>query len=309
LADEEVTRITALPLKELLAEEKVQRAYLIVLTGTNVGEMYKVDGEMYIGRSREAQIQLLDDGISRKHCRLIRIPSGAIVIEDLDSTNGTFANGVRITRQQLADGDKIQVGSTTILKFTYHDDLEENFQRQMYDSALRDGLTKAFNKRYFTDRLQSEFAYANRHETPLALCMMDLDFFKRVNDTHGHLAGDYVLATLAQQVARSVRTEDVFSRYGGEEFAVISRGIPVPNALVMAERIRTAVERHVFAWDGKRLPITVSLGVAGLPNPAIHTPAELVAATDRALYAAKHAGRNRVQVYDPHLDDFNAPTR
>jgi two-component system cell cycle response regulator len=294
---EEVTRITELPLKELLDEEQQQRAYLIVLTGTNVGEMFKLDGEMFIGRSKEAAIQLLDEGISRKHCRLQRLPSGGIIIEDLGSTNGTFANGTRINRHQLADGDKIQVGSTTILKFTYHDDLEENFQRQMYDSALRDGLTKAFNKRYFTDRMHSEFAYADRHQSALTLCMMDLDYFKRVNDTHGHLAGDYVLQTLAGIVQKSVRAEDVFSRYGGEEFAVISRGILVENARVMCERIRSSVEQHAFLWNGTRLPVTLSLGIAGLPDSAIKSPAELIAAADGALYSAKRDGRNRIAIH------------
>jgi two-component system, cell cycle response regulator len=296
VSDDEVTRITELPVRELLEGELQQRAYLIVLTGTNVGEMYKVDGEMFIGRSKEAAIQLLDEGISRKHCLLQRLPSGAIIIEDLGSTNGTFANGTRITRHQLADGDKIQVGSTTILKFTYHDDLEENFQRQMYDSALRDGLTKAFNKRYFTDRLHSEFAYADRHQSALALCMMDLDHFKRVNDTYGHLAGDYVLQTLAGLVQKSVGAEDVFSRYGGEEFAVISRGILVENARVMAERIRTSVETHAFLWNGSRLAVTLSLGIAGLPDARLKTPADLIAASDDALYQAKRSGRNRVAI-------------
>jgi two-component system cell cycle response regulator len=299
LADDEVTRVTSFDLSELTAPTDLTQAYLIVLAGSNVGEMYKVDGEMYIGRSASAEIQLLDEGISRKHCRIRRTPKGDVAIEDLASTNGTFANGDKIGLHQLADGDKIQVGSTTILKFTYHDNLEENFQRQMYDSALRDGLTQAFNKRYFTDRLHAEFAFSHRHQSPLALCMMDLDHFKLVNDNFGHLAGDYVLQTLAGQVQQSVRAEDVFSRYGGEEFAVISRGITVESAIIMAERIRQSVERFDFQWNGKRMPVTVSLGLAGLPDPRITDPMGLVAAADEALYSAKHGGRNQVKIYRP----------
>jgi len=298
LADEEVTRITSIDLSELTGKKDLVKAYLIVLAGSNVGEMYKMDEEdMICGRSVNAEIQLLDEGISRKHCKIRRTPSGDVVIEDLGSTNGTFANGDRISSHKLADGDKIQVGSTTILKFTYHDNLEENFQRQMYDSALRDGLTKVFNKRYFTDRLHAEFAFAHRHESPLVLCMMDLDHFKSVNDTFGHLAGDYVLATLATLVQDTVRAEDVFARYGGEEFAVISRGITVESAIIMAERIRHGVEQHAFQWNETRMPITLSLGLAGLPNPMIRGPAELVAAADEALYDAKHGGRNQVKIY------------
>jgi len=298
LADEEVTRITSIDLSDLTGKKDHVKAYLIVLAGSNVGEMYKMDdGDKIIGRSVDAEIQLLDEGISRQHCKIRRTMTGEVVIEDLGSTNGTFANGDRISSHQMADGDKIQVGSTTILKFTYHDNLEENFQRQMYDSALRDGLTKAFNKRYFTDRLQAEFAFSHRHESPLVLCMMDLDHFKSVNDTYGHLAGDYVLQTLAGLIQASVRAEDVFARYGGEEFSVISRGITVESAIIMAERIRHAAEQHAFQWNGTRMPITLSLGLAGLPNPKIRSPADLIAAADEALYDAKRGGRNQVKIY------------
>lgn len=298
MSDEEVTRITSIDMSDLTGERDLTKAYLIVLAGSNVGEMYKLDeGDKIIGRSIDAEIQLLDEGISRKHCRIRRNLAGDVVIDDLGSTNGTFANGERIDSYRMVDGDKIQVGSTTILKFTYHDNLEESFQRQMYDSALRDGLTKAFNKRYFTDRLHAEFAFAHRHESPLVLCMMDLDHFKSVNDTYGHVAGDYVLQTLAGLIQGSVRAEDVFSRYGGEEFAVISRGITVESAIIMGERIRHAVEHHPFQWNGTRMPITLSLGLAGLPNPKIGTPTDLIAAADEALYDAKRGGRNQVKIY------------
>src|SRR5690606_26447697 len=125
--------------------------------------------------------------------------------------NGTFVNGQQVEAQLLKDGDKIQVGTTTILKFSYHDDLEEQFQRKMYEGALRDGLTKAFNKKYFEDRLQSEVAFALRHGTALSLIMLDLDLFKRINDTYGHLAGDYVLTTFSSSVISTIRKEDVFA--------------------------------------------------------------------------------------------------
>jgi diguanylate cyclase (GGDEF)-like protein len=272
------------------------RAYLIVLAGSNVGEMFKISsGEVTIGRGQGVDIQILDEGISRKHAQ-IRLVNGEMTIEDLESRNGTFANGQKIARHVLRDGDKIQVGSTTILKFTYHDNLDETFQRQMYESALRDGLTKAFNKKYFLDRLESEFRFAKRHRVPLSLILFDIDHFKKINDANGHVAGDQVLTMLARRVQETIRSEDVFARYGGEEFAVICRAIEVGNAVTFAERIRAAIEGSRFQFETSLIPVTVSLGVSGLPHNEAPEPQALISAADEALYSAKRGGRNRVEL-------------
>jgi diguanylate cyclase (GGDEF)-like protein len=297
LEDEgEVTRVANVGelQQELRARVQRDRAYLIVLAGSNVGEMYRLEeGETFLGRGQGASVRLTDDGISRKHARIFQ-HGGEVHIEDLKSSNGTIVNGAPVTTQLLKDGDKIRLGSTTILKFTYNDQLDESFQQQMYEAALRDGLTKAFNKKYFLDRLETEVAYARRHQTHLSLLMFDVDHFKRVNDTYGHLAGDYVLAKLSKVASATVRTEDVFARYGGEEFGVICRGVPLPSAGILAERIRAIVETTVFDHEGHRLPITISIGVAGHPETPVETVAQLIAAADQALYEAKRAGRNRV---------------
>jgi diguanylate cyclase (GGDEF)-like protein len=270
------------------------RAYLIVLAGASVGEMYKIASEKtVIGRGQQADIQVIDEGISRRHAEIVH-EGEEILIRDLGSTNGTYCNGERIAEHTLSDGDKIQVGSTTILKFTFHDSLDESFQRQMYESALRDGLTKIFNKKYFLDRLESEFAYAIRHRTPLSLVMFDIDHFKRINDTHGHLAGDYALTTLAKVVSDTIRQEDVFARYGGEEFAVICRGIDLNGAIAFGERIRRCVDAQAFVYNGVDIKVTVSVGVAAVPEVGMKEPMELVGAADDALYQAKRQGRNRV---------------
>jgi diguanylate cyclase (GGDEF)-like protein len=278
---------------------KRDRAYLVVLAGASVGEMYKVEGQTtVIGRGQRAQIRLLDDGISREHAQLVQ-KGDKIVLEDLGSTNGTFCNGLRIEKKELADGDKILVGSTTILKFTYHDNLDEIFQKQMYESALRDSLTKAFNKRYFTDRLENEFTFAVRHGTPLSLVLFDVDHFKRVNDTFGHQAGDQVLSGISGVLAGSLRVEDVFARYGGEEFAVICRGSDLSQGQIVGERLRKAVEGHPFSFDDQAIPITISVGVAGLPDPEVRDATELIGAADAAMYRSKDGGRNRVTVHKP----------
>jgi diguanylate cyclase (GGDEF)-like protein len=278
---------------------KRDRAYLVVLAGASVGEMYKVEGaKTIIGRGQKAQIRLFDDGISREHAQIL-IEGNSIILQDLGSTNGTFCNGLKVDRRELVDGDKILVGSTTILKFTYHDNLDEMFQKQMYESALRDGLTKAFNKKYFTDRLESEFTFATRHASPLALVLFDIDHFKKVNDTFGHQAGDYVLSEISTLLSGALRAEDVFARYGGEEFAVICRGSDQTQAMVVGERLRKSVESHRFVYEAKHIPVTISVGVAVLPNPEVKDANDIVGFADRALYNSKNGGRNRVTLYKP----------
>jgi two-component system cell cycle response regulator len=273
-----------------------ERAYLIVLAGESVGEMFKLPvGPATIGRGRTSEVSLHDEGVSRAHARIVA-DGGEIFVEDLESRNGTYVNGDRVFgRSKLRDGDKIQVGRTTILKFTYHDSLEESFQKQMYESALRDGLTKVYNKRYFTERIASEMRFAVRHKAMLALLLVDIDHFKKVNDTFGHLAGDRVLCAVATALARSVRNEDVVARYGGEEFAVLLRATPLEHVRGTADRLRKLVES--LSVDNEAtdpIRVTISIGMATFPEQAVTTPEDLVDLADQALYRAKNGGRNRV---------------
>ena len=298
LGEVEDTRITSLKAIEVELRQRREQlaAYLVVVQGSNVGEMHKIDGpELIVGRATNVAVRLSDDGISRRHCRVLQL-GGQVVIEDLGSANGTLVNGEMVQHQALKEGDKIRLGSKTTLKFTYQDQLDETFQQHMYDAALRDGLTRAYNKKFFLDRLEAELAYARRHSTPLSLVMFDVDHFKKVNDTHGHLAGDAVLVHLTRISQAAVRTEDVLARYGGEEFAVICRGIPMLQAGVLGERLRTRVASERFEYRGTRLPITISVGVAAMPDANVRTVTELVNAADGALYEAKRAGRDRVRV-------------
>ncbi|WP_394835334.1 GGDEF domain-containing protein [Pendulispora rubella] len=295
--DEEKTRVGKAPLDLVLGNSARDRAYLIVLAGDAVGQMYRLeDGETLIGRTSTAKIRLTDDGISRRHARIVQNGT-EVFIEDLQSANGTAVNDEKVSlSRELHDGDKIRIGSATILKFTYHDDLEESFQQKMYEAALRDGLTKAFNKKHFLDRLESELAYAKRHRQPLSLVMLDVDHFKNINDTHGHLAGDYVLVRLAKLAMAQVRTEDVFARYGGEEFGVICRGVDASRISIFAERLRQMVETSAFDYEERSIPLTISVGVATYPHVEADQVEQLISAADEALYAAKRSGRNRVKI-------------
>jgi len=282
----------------LAAEGQRHSAYLIVISAKSVatmGRMYKLDRpEIVLGRSSEAEIQVEDDGISRKHAKVVQGP-GIYSLVDLGSTNGTYLNGSRVNVAELKDGDKLQLGSNTVLKFSFQDELEEQFQRNIYESATRDGLTRVYNKKYFMDTLRKEFAYCLRHRVPLSLLLFDVDHFKRVNDTHGHQMGDQVLARIAQRVAETIREEDLFARYGGEEFALMLRQVAEDQAHTCAERIRRAVEALEIAGAGVLLRVTISVGVATLLDADYAQPEELIACADRYLYRAKHAGRNRVE--------------
>jgi two-component system cell cycle response regulator len=297
--DEETTGVTSLSpeARALLAQVQTRKACLILLTGGgNIGETYNLaEGETVLGRGNQAQVRIAGEGISRRHARLLQA-GNQVVIEDLESSNGTFVNDERITRKELADGDKIRLASTAVLKFTYQDRLDEAFQKQMFDAALRDGLTHAFNKKYILDRLNTELAYARRHQSSLTFLMIDLDHFKQINDRYGHLAGDRVLAQVTKVATATLRAEDVFGRYGGEEFCVICRGITPVQAGIMAERLRSSIANTVVEYDGTRISVTTSVGVATFPQIQADSVNALVSAADEALYEAKAAGRNRVML-------------
>jgi diguanylate cyclase (GGDEF)-like protein len=256
--------------------------------------MYKLKGNRAVlGRGERVDIRVLDDGVSREHAAIER-DGGKPVLFDLKSTNGTFCNGERVTRQDLTDGDKIAIGSTTILKFTYQDQVDEHYQRQLFESALRDGLTSTFNRRYFVDRLHTEMRFAIRHAKALALLFIDIDHFKEINDTYGHQAGDQVLTGVAREITATIRSEDVLARYGGEEFAIICREIEPEGARILGERLRRAIAGKRFEHDGRQIPVTVSVGCA--VRRTVDDPHALVAAADAAMCDAKRAGRNQVVV-------------
>jgi two-component system cell cycle response regulator len=273
-----------------------QNAYFIVISGKSVGRMFKITApEMVIGRATDSQIQLEDEGVSRRHVKVLWAPDGSVRIQDLQSTNGTYCDGVRVESHLLQDGQKVQLGNATILKFSYQDDLEESFQRQLYESATRDNLTRLYNRKFFVERLRAEFSYALRHGTPLTLVLLDVDNFKRVNDTRGHPCGDYVLTKLGSVLLDSVRSEDVLARWGGEEFGLILRACPADHGYLLADRIRRKVEGTKFHYAGEDIPLTVSAGFATLQSGNFQTPENLITAADQNLYLAKRGGRNKVE--------------
>ena len=271
-------------------------AVLVVLTGLSAGKVHRLDQQSFtIGRDAEADMRAEGNGVSRQHARLSKRDDGAIELTDLGSRNGTFCNGTRIATRVLESGDKIQIGDTTVLRFDYHDALEEEYQRRLYDSATRDALTGCFNKKYFMERLNAELAFAVRNAKPLSLAMFDVDFFKKVNDTHGHMAGDEVLRAVGATLRELARADDLVARYGGEEFALMMRDQTLEQALVAVERLRARVEALVVPVGGASLKVTLSGGIAVCHGGRLTEPTMLVTEADRYLYAAKKNGRNRIE--------------
>lgn len=295
---EEPTQVLQVPAP--LAVPTGTSAYLIVLASPgSTGKMFRLEpGQRILGRAHGACVRLESRGISRHHAKLHVDPDGAVLLEDLGSKNGTFVQGEVVkpgARLRLKDGDKLQIGDSTILKLSYQDSLDLEFQQTMYASATRDAMTGAFNRRYFDESLPKEFSFSVRHGLPLSLVILDIDRFKHINDTWGHLAGDHALVEVAHILGSGVRSEDVFARIGGEEFALLLRDCPHQNALALAERMRARIEHRIVTYEGRRLPITLSAGVSTLVNRCHPDARHLIADADSALYQAKRNGRNRVE--------------
>ncbi len=169
---------------------------------------------------------------------------------------------------------------------------------RLYSLATVDDLTGLMNKRAWLVRLQETVQLAARHTFPTSVLVLDLDHFKAINDTHGHLAGDHVLAALGMCVQQQLRRSDVAGRYGGEELVVLLPHTPADGALIIAERLRAATEQLLLSWNGQQITVTVSIGTATLPHPTMKTvddlSVDIFTRADEALYEAKRQGRNRV---------------
>jgi two-component system, cell cycle response regulator len=284
-----------------VASASQDRPLLTALVGLNAGQVFTLDrDESLIGRGRDAHVLLDDRGISRRHARVVRTSDRRYLLEDLESANGVFVNGRKVTSAELTSGDRVQIGPALVFRFRLIAPDEEALARKLYEGSTRDALTGLYNRKYATERLAAEVAYSLRHGTLLSLIIFDLDHFKRVNDTFGHPAGDGVLRVVAAQVQKSIRTEDVLARYGGEEFVVLVRGIEHRGVGVLAERVRSGVERLAIPWQSRTLKATVSVGVASLSERGVGETAEgLVSLADERLYVAKAGGRNRVCSSNP----------
>lgn len=270
-----------------------KKPYLTLAKGAQVGQIFELNKpELLVGRADACDLKIEDNSISRNHFKLY-VQDGQLRLEDLGSTNGTYVNGEETQQIELHDGDRIQISPATILEVAYLDEAELTAEQQRYEKGVKDPGTGVYNKGFFLDRLADEFSFAKRQGTPLALIMMDIDHFKKLNDNYGHLLGDKALRTLTKTVAPTIRGEDVLCRYGGEEFAVIMRGADAKAAMNLAERIREQVSQIKLEHEGQIITYTVSLGVAAY-HVSLADPQALIQEADHRLYQSKENGRNQV---------------
>ena len=285
-------------LKIRLEEAKSIAPTLVVISGRPLGKsFYLTQEKMILGRDLSADISIGETAISRKHTEFYVSPSG-VQVKDLGSTNGTFINDIKIekdTYQPLNDGDLVRCGST-LLKFLKEGKIENIHYGKMYNLATQDDLTQTFNKKAILDILAEEFARSIARSTPFTLIMFDIDHFKKTNDTYGHLAGDHVLKEVCSLIKNKlIRGKDSLGRYGGEEFSLLLPDTPLQIAVDIAERIRSTVEKTVFRFDDKDIPVTISMGISQRDSTT-KSHGDLLASADKALYDAKNQGRNRVCV-------------
>jgi len=279
------------------ADLRKKHASLIVVQGAEIGRDYRLrNTRSSIGRSVDADVRLVDDQASRLHARIERHwhPEDGVryLISDAGSTNGTFVNSTPAKKTPLNDGDKIQIGNS-VLKFVILDRVDTMFHAEIRDRINYDALTGLLTKESLYLALESEIDRCREYGQPLAVLMMDLDHFKRVNDTYGHPMGSHVLSEVGRLIRDNVRDVDVTARYGGEEFVSYLAETDRSGAQRVGERVRAAIEAHEFALDAVTTKITISIGIAVMPQHGCHLKM-LVNAADRALYDAKGAGRNRV---------------
>lgn len=288
------------------------RPALVFLSGELIAVPIPLDREeVILGRALEADVRVNDTKVSRRHAKINKVfnndtNQSEYVLTDFGSRNGILVNGQKVMKEVLQNGDKITIGEH-ILRFDLLDEIDREYQRQIHRLISHDDLTGLLSSRSFFSELRRESARAKAEDRPFCVLMMDVDYFKNVNDTYGHLTGSKTLEEIGAVIIEIMRSGDAAARFGGEEFAAFLLDAEVPQALVAAERIRSAIESQEFSVIRTGKPVeshhvTISIGIAAFPQDS-SDPIELVEMADSALYRAKREGRNRVCAYHDLTED------
>jgi diguanylate cyclase (GGDEF)-like protein len=262
-------------------------------TGPGMGARYTLaDSPLVLGRGSDCDIRINDHSVSRRHARIQPGADGYYAV-DLQSTNGTFVNDQPASMYKLKDGDYLRVGNC-IYRFLTGGNVEAEYHEEIYRLTIIDALTDIHNKRYLMEFLDRELSRSGRYARPLSLVMIDIDRFRAVNESLGHLGGDFTLRELAARIKGNIRKEELFARYGGEEFVIVLPETTCEGAASLGERLRVVIESQPFRYEDKVYPVTISLGVATTAGDATMTPSSLLRLADERLYQAKREGRNKV---------------
>ncbi len=289
MADDKTSLIN-MDLNELQGE---RHSACIVIEGEQIGRVfYLMKQSNVIGRSEDADIRLDSATVSRRHAVISMDQGNRILLRDLGSSNGTYVNAKRITEAELGEGAIFSIGiyKLKLATLSRHDTA---FFQHLRDGAERDGLTGAYNKGFITGLLEMMIASSRYRERLIAVAMVDIDRFKDINDTYGHVAGDTVLKNIAALLGTSLRSADRFGRFGGEEFLIVFDGTAISDARVISERIRRVVMDHSTEYDGKSIAVTISIGIASSEEGQVVDAESLIRMADEKLYTAKRSGRNR----------------
>ncbi len=273
---------------------------LVMLVGpvASVGRQWPIeDTDRIIGRAPTAHIFVDDRSVSKFHAKLV-MAGGDVSVIDLESTNKTVINGKQIQPlmpHKLQNNDQIKVGNI-IFKFLERGSIETVASATAFDRAQTDALTGIANRGALMAKAPELFKRSELLGITFTLMLFDIDKFKSINDTYGHPAGDYVLSEIAKVIRdKLIRGNDFFARAGGEEFALLLLGSPPRQAEEIAERIRATIEGHEFIFEGKKLTVTISIGIA-FKNEKDASWEFVYERADKALYQSKNSGRNRVSV-------------
>jgi diguanylate cyclase (GGDEF)-like protein len=262
-------------------------------TGPGMGTRYSLgDTPLVLGRGSDCEIRINDHSVSRKHARIQPGIDGYYAV-DLQSTNGTYVNDVPASMYKLKDGDYLRVGNC-IYRFLMGGNVENEYHEEIYRLTIIDALTDTHNKRYFLEFLDRELSRSCRYGRPLSLVMLDIDRFKSLNEDLGHLGGDFTLRELAARIKGTIRKEELFSRYGGEEFAIVLPETNRDGAVALAERLLRVIAQEPFVYEDRSYTVTISAGVATTLGEKPTSSVEIIRQADEKLYQAKHEGRNRV---------------
>jgi two-component system cell cycle response regulator len=266
--------------------------------GSEIGKQFLIRrNRSIIGRSDSADIAIRDKRISRAHARIDvqympQEQQTLYSIVDLGSTNHVYVNGMQIQSHMLSNDDKIQLGDT-IIKFEIQDKIDSKFHADIQRKLKYDALTALLTYESFKDAVNGEIENARARSKTFVLLMMDLDNFKRVNDTYGHLAGSFILQEIGKLIYSNLRFFDISARYGGEEFISCLPDTTEHEAFHAAERLRRSIAEKVFIHNNNEIKITISIGVSQFPDDGLILE-ELVRSADERLYRAKREGKNRV---------------